>query len=78
MEQHVGAWRKRGPAATFHGSAVITVALIVDTFLHAHAALALSFLRQQHTGHVPAVPTDGQFNTRRLVGPLMEQFRRAP
>jgi hypothetical protein len=46
LEQHFGAWRKRGPAPTFHDSEVITVALITDTFFHGHEALALSFLRQ--------------------------------
>jgi hypothetical protein len=77
LEQHFGAWRQRGPAPAFHDSEVITVALITDTFFHGHEALSLSFLRQYHPSLFPALPSNGQLNTRRrLVGPLMEQIRR--
>ncbi len=77
LEQHFGAWRQRGPAPAFHDSEVITVSLICDTFFHGHEALGLSFLRQYHADLFPALPTNGQFNTRRrLVGPIMEQLRR--
>ncbi len=77
LEQHFGAWRQRGPAPAFHDSEVITVSLICDTFFHGHEALGLSFLCQYHADLFPALPTNGQFNTRRrLVGPIMEQLRR--
>ncbi len=77
LEGHFGVWRQRGPAPRLHDSEVITISLIIDTFFHGHEALGLSFLRQYHAGLFPALPSDGQFNTRRrLVGPIMEQIRR--
>jgi hypothetical protein len=77
LEGHFGPWRTRGPQPTFHDSEVITVALIIETFFHGHEALGLSFLRQYHHDLFPALPANGQFNTRRRqLGPLIEQLRR--
>src|SRR5215210_4804518 len=67
LEAHFGGWRQRGPRPIFHDSEVISVALIIDTFFHGHEALGLSFLRQYHPTLFPALPNDGQFNTRRRL-----------
>lgn len=77
LEGRYGAWRRSGPAPTFHDSEVITVALIIDTWFHGHEALGLAFLRQYHPTLFPRLPADGHFNARRTVlGPLMDQVRR--
>jgi hypothetical protein len=77
LEQHYGAWRRRGPTPQFSDSEVITVALLIDTFYHGHEALGLSFIRQYHADWFPHLPSDGHFNERRtLLGPLIDQIRR--
>ena len=77
LEAQTGAWRQRGPAPIFTDSEVITVALVVDTFLAGREELGLAFLRQYHADLFPALPSNGGFNQRRTpLGPLIDQIRR--
>jgi hypothetical protein len=71
-----GPWRQRGPEPEFSDSEVITVALMIETFFHGHAALGLAFLRQYHRELFPQLLPDGQFNERRrALGLITEQIR---
>jgi len=70
-------FRRRGPEPNFSDSEVITVAMIIETFLGGNEELGLAFLDQYHRDLFPHLLDNGQFNRRRrhLTG-VMECIRR--
>ena len=77
LEQHSGTWRRSGASPVFSASAVITVALIIDTWFGGHEALGLSLLRQYHPTLFPQVLSDGWLNDRRTrLGLVIDHIRR--
>src|SRR5436190_16710293 len=77
LENHFGAWRKRGPKPVFSDSEVITVSLLIDTYFSGNEELGLAMIRQWGADLFARLLPNGQFNyRRRLLGPIMEQIRR--
>jgi len=77
LEARLGRWRRRGPQPRFSDSAVITLALIIETFFPGNEELGLSFVRQYHADLFPHLLPNGQFNyRRRLLSRITELIRR--
>jgi len=77
LEARLGRWRRRGPQPRFSDSAVITLALIIETFFPGNEELGLSFVRQYHADLFPHLLPNGQFNyRRRLLCRITELIRR--
>ena len=71
-----GRLRQRGPAPEFGDSAVITIALITETFFHGKEELCLAFIRQYHLDLFPRLRDDTRFNRRRRALPgVIEALR---